>query len=441
MNTLPGDKARVNTARWIFVGYILLTSSGAILHTINRIVHKEPVDVLYIVLMLTIGAAAFYALKKLPTSLSHAMLTFSWITIACLAGLLWYILRIQSNHLPIRFMFHVGIFSLGLVLGFRPAMQYAIATSVIVLLLGILYRLPPADIVLPVFFAFAIALPSKVVEYVIAQSTAELTHINQQLEDLVIERTSALRAEIIERQQAQEALYQRTIELEKRNEELDAYAHTVAHDLKSPLASIIGFSDLLEKRYDKIPADKFGYYCSIIAQNGHKIASIVDALLLLASVRQVEDVPKETLNLPGIMEDIQQRLADAVLQNKAEIIMPDFWPSVTSYPSWVEEILVNYVSNAIKYGGTPPRIEIGATDHVDGYVRLWVRDNGRGLTPEEQARLFIPFTRLDQVRAKGHGLGLSIVQRIAEKLNGRVGVESEVGQGSTFYFILPKREA
>ena len=70
-------------------------------------------------------------------------------------------------------------------------------------------------------------------------------------------------------------------------------------------------------------------------------------------------------------------------------------------------------------------------------IRFWVRDNGDGLTPEEQARLFTPFTRLDQVRAKGHGLGLSIVKRIVDKLGGQVRVESEVGQGSVFSFTLP----
>ncbi len=70
-------------------------------------------------------------------------------------------------------------------------------------------------------------------------------------------------------------------------------------------------------------------------------------------------------------------------------------------------------------------------------MRFWVRDNGDGLTPEDQARLFAPFTRLDQVRVKGHGLGLSIVRRIVEKLGGQVGVESQVGQGSTFSFTLP----
>ena len=69
-----------------------------------------------------------------------------------------------------------------------------------------------------------------------------------------------------------------------------------------------------------------------------------------------------------------------------------------------------------------------------------MRDNGPGLTPEEQARLFTPFTRLDQVRARGHGLGLSIVRRIVEKLGGQVGVESEVGRGSFFFFTLPGAE-
>ena len=70
-------------------------------------------------------------------------------------------------------------------------------------------------------------------------------------------------------------------------------------------------------------------------------------------------------------------------------------------------------------------------------MRFWVRDNGPGLTPEAQAQLFIPFTQLDQIRVKGHGLGLSIVRRIMEKLGGQVGVESEVGRGSIFIFSLP----
>jgi signal transduction histidine kinase len=437
LHTLPGEKAQIHAAQWILGGYTVFTTLGIVLHIIARILHKELPDVLYIALMLTIGVTALYSFTRLSRSLSHAMLIFAWVAMACITGLLVYTCELQNNYMMIMLMFHVGIFTLGLVLGFRPAMQYACAASAIIIVIGILYRLAPADIVIPVFFAFALALPSKVVEQVIAQSTAELAQINLQLEELVEARTAALRAEIIEHRHAQESLSQRTEELEKRNEELDAYAHTVAHDLKSPLACIIGFSDLLEKRSDQITKDKVTYYSSIIAQNGRKIINIVDALLLLASVRKVEDVPTGNIDLPGIMQDIQHRLATAITESQAEIILPDFWPAVIGYQPWIEEILVNYISNAIKYGGKPPRVEVGAKRLSNGFAYFWVHDNGRGLTSEEQARLFTPFTRLDQIRVKGYGLGLSIVQRIAERLNGQVGVESEVGQGSTFYFTLP----
>jgi signal transduction histidine kinase len=114
-------------------------------------------------------------------------------------------------------------------------------------------------------------------------------------------------------------------------------------------------------------------------------------------------------------------------------------------------VWVNYISNAIKYGGNPPRVELGFDESADqptstdspvgapagSMIHYWVRDNGDGLTSEEQARLFTPFTQLSQVRARGHGLGLSIVWRIMKKLDGQAWVESEVGQGCTFYFALP----
>ena len=105
---------------------------------------------------------------------------------------------------------------------------------------------------------------------------------------------------------------------------------------------------------------------------------------------------------------------------------------------WVEEVWVNYISNAIKYGGQPPRVELGADVLADGAVRLWVADNGAGLPPDVHARLFTPFSRLDQIRARGHGLGLSIVRRIVEKMGGQVGVQSGAAGtiGCRFYFTL-----
>ena len=114
------------------------------------------------------------------------------------------------------------------------------------------------------------------------------------------------------------------------------------------------------------------------------------------------------------------------------------------YGPWVGQVWINYLSNAIKYGGQPPRVELGADQIVDPatnqpLVRFWVRDYGPGLTPEEQARLFRSFTRLDRIPTRGYGLGLSVVRRIVEKLGGEVGVESEglPGKGSMFSFTLP----
>jgi signal transduction histidine kinase len=93
----------------------------------------------------------------------------------------------------------------------------------------------------------------------------------------------------------------------------------------------------------------------------------------------------------------------------------------------------------MKYGGRPPRLELGATVEDKGMVRFWVRDNGPGLSAEAKAKLFTPFTRLHTGRAEGHGLGLSIVQQVVEKLGGKVGVDSQEGEGSLFYFTLPSQ--
>jgi signal transduction histidine kinase len=242
--------------------------------------------------------------------------------------------------------------------------------------------------------------------------------------------------EIIERKRAEEKLHQYATEIEARNEDLDAFAHTVAHDLREPLSLLIlGIAILLEDRPKTLDNDVRGRL-NLISQAAHRMRNIISELLLLASVRKAE-VTIEPLDMADIMTEVQQRLVYMIEEHEAEIVLPKSWPAALGHGPWVAEVWTNYLSNAIKYGGQPPRIELGATVEGDDMVRFWIRDNGLGLTSEEQARLFALFTRLDQVRAKGHGLGLSIVRRIVEKLDGQVGVESKVGEGSTFSFTLP----
>jgi signal transduction histidine kinase len=242
-----------------------------------------------------------------------------------------------------------------------------------------------------------------------------------------------------EKQQAEKALQEHALELQARNEELNAFAHTVAHDLQNPLSLIIGYASALQEGYG-VMSDEEVELCSLsITEASQKMSNIIEELLLLAGVRQKNVEPEPLLDMADLVTQSQQRLTTIIDQYQAEIIVPIEWPVALGYGPWIEEVWTNYISNAVKYGGQPPRVELGATVQDNGYVCFWVQDNGPGLAPEEQTRLFTPFTRLDQARAKGHGLGLSIVRRIVEKLGGQVGVESAgvPGQGCIFSFILP----
>jgi signal transduction histidine kinase len=240
----------------------------------------------------------------------------------------------------------------------------------------------------------------------------------------------------------QRQLQTRTIELEQRNLQLDAFARTVSHDLKNPLNTVIGYSDELVEIYteDKKFDDDSVEQLKLVAQAGHKMESIINALLLLAKTSKSIEIEMQPLNMTDILAQVKQQLTYILSGCQAQIIQSNTFPTAKGYAPWVEEIWANYISNAIKYGGSPPRLELGANVQDDGMIRFWVHDNGEGLSPEAQAKLFTPFTRLHQERGEGQGLGLSIVQQIAEKLGGKVGVDRYNGQGSTFYFTLPAVE-
>jgi len=471
MDEIPGGQARRETARWVMWSYLGLAVLASVLHIVRNTAMQRGLNWVYLTVNTCILVTAIFSLVQLKRSLSRGMLVFSWITFGCLVVLLTHEIITGQNYTYLFTMFDVGIFTLGIILGYKAALSYMIATGVAFFTLGAIY-LNVWQLIVPVVVAYGFTIPAKVVERLIDQSMRDLAQINRRLEDQVAERTAELaesnrrlRADVRDRAHVEEVLRQRTIELESRNEELNAYAHTVAHDIKSPLAAIIGFGELLERHYTQFTNDQLTYYFGIIARNGRKITNIVDELLLLSSVREAKVVAVGPLDMAAIVDEAQHRLMHDIAEKKPEIILPETWPVAIGYAAWVEEIWMNYISNAIKYGGTPPRIELGYTllddqvpvealesplspETLRSYIGnphpkiiFWLRDNGPGLTPEEQSRLFTPFTRLEQARAKGHGLGLSIVRRIAERLDGEVGVESVVGQGSTFFFTLPAASA
>ena len=234
--------------------------------------------------------------------------------------------------------------------------------------------------------------------------------------------------------ESEKRLRQQADELQARNEELDAFAHTVAHDLKNPLATLIVAVDTMSDF--KVPPEEWEEYADEIIATAYHMDRIIENLLLLAEVRRA-DVPLEKIDMSEVVTNVRQRLKQMISQTQAKIEAPDHWPIALGHAPWVEEVLENYISNAIKYGGQPPLIQLGVNPDPGSSLRFWVQDNGCGIELEEQANLFKPFNRLHR-REKGHGLGLSIVRRIVERMGGQTGVESVPGRGSRFYFTLPQ---
>jgi signal transduction histidine kinase len=231
-----------------------------------------------------------------------------------------------------------------------------------------------------------------------------------------------------------------TIEIEKREkliEDLDAFAHTVAHDLRSSLSSIFSASEIMDELIKQNDKTLLSELSNLINISANKSIQITQELLLLATTDKTE-VDRKPINMAHIFRESKCQLNDLIKNSNAEFSEPLNWPDAIGYEPWIEEVWTNYISNAIKYGGTPPKIEVGADFLINGNIMFWIQDNGKGLTKKQQKLLFKNFVRLDPQKADGYGLGLSIVKKIIEKLDGSVGVESSAnGEGSKFYFILP----
>ena len=225
--------------------------------------------------------------------------------------------------------------------------------------------------------------------------------------------------------------------LEAQIKELDAFAHTVAHDLKSPLWHVTGFASMLLTEYAGLMPEGMEPYVQSINQAGQTGVKIVEELLLLASLRK-QEITLTPVNMPAVVNRAIERLNMTATGHQLIIIDAETWPVVLGYEPWLEEAWFNYLNNAVKYSGPSTEIRCGATLVDDDRAKFWVQDEGPGITAADQQKLFTEFEQLEPTQhPKGHGLGLSIVQRIIHRLAGETGVESQLGEGSCFFFILP----
>jgi two-component system sensor histidine kinase/response regulator len=237
------------------------------------------------------------------------------------------------------------------------------------------------------------------------------------------------------------ALKRLNAELAARNEDLDAFAHTVAHDLQNPLALMVGFAEAVRRYRHSMTEEDLERSLSNIEQSGRRMSEIIEQLLLLAQARKL-DIKPEPLEMAPIVAKARKRLLPLMRERKAQLVLPDKWPTALGHSQWVEEIWFNYLANAIKHSGrSAPCISVGGATATRGMVRFWVADDGPGIAQGQQEGLFgSPQHRDSRPGNTGYGLGLSIVQRIVARLGGEAAVESVEGEGSVFSFTLPAAE-
>lgn len=280
---------------------------------------------------------------------------------------------------------------------------------------------------------------------------AELAELNKKLQEAnaACELRAAELAELSMRLQEANASCELRAEelarLNRRLQELDQtrslFIRLVTHELRAPVAAIQSYLRLILDGY--VPPERFQEIIAKAEQRARDQLELIGDLLELARVQEPKDkMPAEPVDIAAILRDVLD-LMQARAQDKSlriDVDVPSDLPKVMATKEHVRQIWINLISNAIKY--TPDGGQVSIALREEGsMVRGSVRDTGIGIAPEDQERIFEEFYRTEAAKAMAHhgtGLGLSIVKGIMERYGGRIWLTSKVGEGSTFFFELPK---
>ncbi len=248
--------------------------------------------------------------------------------------------------------------------------------------------------------------------------------LNRQLEGTVQKRTAALEA-------ANE-------QLRRSNDELERFTFIASHDLKEPLRNITSFVNLIQRKLRNSADQDLQDYLGFVTRNTKQLYALVEDILTHSRVRQGETADLGTVELDEVLQDIKSNLSHILEERSAKIIWSDL-PSVAGHRSDFYLLFKNLIENGLKYNESPaPVIQVIAQLEEENWC-FSCKDNGLGIAPAYHKQIFQMFTRLNN-RGKylGSGIGLATCQKIVQKYNGEMWVESAEGQGSTFHFRLPR---
>jgi light-regulated signal transduction histidine kinase (bacteriophytochrome) len=227
-------------------------------------------------------------------------------------------------------------------------------------------------------------------------------------------------------------------ELKRSNKELEQFAYVSSHDLKEPLRMVILFSQLLQKRYQNRLDDDADEFIEYIVEGAQRMNQLITDLLTYSRVT-THAKEFQRVDLERVLDDVLASLSVSLKESKATITH-DPLPTIFSEPSQMGQVFQNLIANAIKFKGPKtPEIHISAVKGENKWI-FKVSDNGIGIDPEHQEQIFDVFRRLHtRKKFPGTGIGLSICQKIIKNHGGKIWVESEPGQGSSFYFTIPDK--
>jgi len=230
-------------------------------------------------------------------------------------------------------------------------------------------------------------------------------------------------------------------QLAATNRELEAFSYSVSHDLRAPLRHIIGFVDLLNSRDLSALDEKSQHYLQVITQAAQKMGNLIDDLLAFSRMGRAE-MMKTRVDFDQLVRDIVQELAEDAKDREIRWEIAPL-PALVGDAAMLRQVMVNLISNAIKFTRPRPlaKIEVGALEDRPGETLIFVRDNGVGFDIRYVNKLFSLFQRLHSTEEfEGTGVGLANVQRIVLRHGGRVWAESALDGGATFWISLPKGE-
>jgi light-regulated signal transduction histidine kinase (bacteriophytochrome) len=227
--------------------------------------------------------------------------------------------------------------------------------------------------------------------------------------------------------------------LEVANKELEAFAYSVAHDLRTPLRAINGYAHMLLEDYEKILDNEAKRLCTVIDSESQQMGRLIDDLLAFSHISHAE-IQKTLINMEEMVKSVFHQLSTPKSRERIDFRIGPI-PDTMSDATLIREVWFNLISNAIKFTSLRERaiIEVSSLQEGENII-YFVRDNGVGFDMRYAGKLFTIFWRLHSEKEfEGTGIGLAIVQRLIHRHSGEVWAESEVDKGATFYFTLPQK--